>query len=118
MNPNPDQMAAALRLIGGDCERFTRGLCSDEPHLSPYAQYGAARWCDPCIARAGLAGTLPDPDELKGTSAYKAGYFQGHVDGYNKGRDDALAGITATGGPKPPPDTSWLTPTDTPKDSR
>ncbi len=50
----------ALRLIGDDCEKFTSGLCLDEPNLSPYATYTAGRWCDPCIARAGLAGTLPE----------------------------------------------------------
>ncbi len=59
MNPDPAQMEAALRLIGGDCERLTRGLCPDEPNWSPYCEYTADRWCDPCIARAGLAGTLP-----------------------------------------------------------
>jgi hypothetical protein len=63
MNPDPAQMEAALRLIGGDCERFTQGLCSDEPKYSPYCEYTADRWCDPCIARAGLAGTLPDTDQ-------------------------------------------------------
>lgn len=67
-----DQMETALRLIGGDCKRSTRGLCPDDPNLGPYAVVGAYRWCDPCIARAGLAGTLParpeavplDPDDF------------------------------------------------------
>ena len=64
--PDPAQMEAALRLIGGDCAIYTRGLCSDGPPRSPYAKYGAERWCDPCIARAGLAGMLPpNPEETR-----------------------------------------------------
>ncbi len=67
MAMNPAQMEAALRLIGGDCENFTQGLCSDEGQgRSPYATYTAGRWCDPCIARAGLAATLPDPESDAG----------------------------------------------------
>lgn len=107
MNPDPDQMEAALRLIGGSCERFTRGRCSDEPNLSPYAQYGADRWCDACIACAGLDGTLPPPpttgegpDDVRNTSAFKQGRFEGYVAGYNAGRDDALAGVTAANNPE------------------
>lgn len=29
---------------------------------SPYATYGAERWCDACIAYAALNGTLPKPE--------------------------------------------------------
>lgn len=29
---------------------------------SPYARYGAERWCDACIAYAALNGTLPRPE--------------------------------------------------------
>lgn len=29
---------------------------------SPYARYGAERWCDGCIAYAALNGTLPKPE--------------------------------------------------------
>lgn len=69
-NPNPESMEAALRLIGTDCATYTRGTCSDEPNRSPYAKYGADQWCDPCIARAGLAGTLPDPSSWTEPTEY------------------------------------------------
>lgn len=52
-------LRAALQLIGTECANYTSGQC--EAPRSPYARYGAERWCDQCIARAGLAGTLP-PD--------------------------------------------------------
>ncbi len=59
---HPDQMEAALRLIAGaGCENYTGGFdCMGNPDRSPYAEYTAGRWCDACIARAGLAGTLPE----------------------------------------------------------
>ncbi len=79
--PDPAQMEAALRLIGGDCERLTRGRCPDEPNWSPYAAYTADRWCDPCIARAGLAGTLPDVDRDQFNARVRASLDR--LDGYD-----------------------------------
>ncbi len=46
---------AALTLIAGEqCSTFTSGDCAGDGR-TPDAEYGADRWCDACIARAGLA---------------------------------------------------------------
>lgn len=43
----------ALTIIAGEkCSAFTSGDCRD--HRDPLARYGADKWCDACIARAGL----------------------------------------------------------------
>lgn len=86
------QERIALRLIGrvrqdgyerrGDnlvhsldrvCEHSTRPLpygCWADGGRSPYALYGAERWCDACIAYAALNGSLPRPTVLiEGTAA-------------------------------------------------
>jgi hypothetical protein len=45
----------ALQLIAGDgCERLSRGACGDDAQYEPDAPYGADRWCDACIAQAGV----------------------------------------------------------------
>lgn len=57
----------ALELIGTKCENFTGDwACSQERSgRSPYARYGADRWCDHCIARVALeCGEFPE----RGTS--------------------------------------------------
>lgn len=67
-----NQMEEALRLIAKDgCERVTSGWCGDGVEdWSPYAQYGDDKWCQACIARSGLDGSLPqrpiciDADEV------------------------------------------------------
>ena len=59
----------ALRLIGKTldgrmCERSTAPLpygCWEEDGRSPYALYSDERWCDACIAYAGLNRFLPRP---------------------------------------------------------
>lgn len=59
-----DQKTKALQLIAeGGCERVTRsGWCGDGVEdWSPYAEYLDDRWCNSCIAQAGLDGTLPMP---------------------------------------------------------
>jgi hypothetical protein len=46
------------------CERSTNPLpygCWKESIWSPYARYGAERWCNSCIAYAALNGFLPKP---------------------------------------------------------
>jgi hypothetical protein len=51
----------ALRLIATGCATYTdTWTCRTDPARSPYAKYTADRWCDPCIAQAGLDGTLPE----------------------------------------------------------
>jgi hypothetical protein len=54
------------------CERLAVPLphgCWDDPSHSPYALYGAHRWCNACIAYAALHGTLPRPEErIDGTT--------------------------------------------------
>lgn len=50
--------------LPGVCSRITTPLpagCWDRIDRSPYALYGDQRWCDACIAYAGLNGTLPRP---------------------------------------------------------
>jgi hypothetical protein len=86
-------MEAALRLIGGDCAVFASGLCSDEPSMSPDAEEPGARWCPPCIARAGLAGTLPDvPEPVKpGMVADDCTWCRGH--GYTPGQQLTYEGV-------------------------
>jgi hypothetical protein len=51
-----ERLKAALRLIRGDfCENYTTGLGSCRLNgRKPDAEYGADRWCDPCIAYAAL----------------------------------------------------------------
>jgi hypothetical protein len=45
----------ALQLLaGGGCERLTAGACGDGPQYEADAPYGADRWCDACIAQAGV----------------------------------------------------------------
>lgn len=55
-----DTKTAALTLIAeSNCEVSHIWSCSQDMTRSPYAQYLAYRWCMPCIARAGLDGSLP-----------------------------------------------------------
>lgn len=66
-------MRFALELIGTDCRNYTGATrCTDDNAIvqtgdvyavertygrrSPYAKYGAERWCDGCIARTALEG--------------------------------------------------------------
>jgi hypothetical protein len=55
--PEPLAVAvAALTLIDRHgCETFTSGRCLDENSgRTRGAEYGAERWCDPCVARDAL----------------------------------------------------------------
>ena len=55
-----DQTNTALRLIAfGGCKRYARGNCHEAKKYSPYAWPAEQRWCDACIAKAALDGTLP-----------------------------------------------------------
>jgi hypothetical protein len=59
---NVDGLRFALELIGTECTGFTSGwTCVDAGGRSPYAAYGAERWCDHCIARTAIKGG-PFPD--------------------------------------------------------
>jgi hypothetical protein len=57
-----DRFRLALELIVGDsedgCSSFTGRLstCDTTGGRSPYAKFGADRWCDRCVARTVLAG--------------------------------------------------------------
>ncbi len=51
----------ALELIGTKCHASDGPeTCMEDPSRNPHAPFGADRWCDGCIARAGLSG-LPFP---------------------------------------------------------
>jgi hypothetical protein len=59
-------LRAALELIGTTCHNYVgEPTCVDGGGRSPYARYGADRWCDGCIARVGLSG---DSFPARGTS--------------------------------------------------
>lgn len=66
---NDERIAAmhkALTLIGTTCHNYVgEPTCVDGGGRSPYARYGAGRWCDGCIARVGLSG---EPFPARGTS--------------------------------------------------
>jgi hypothetical protein len=52
-----DPCRFALQLIGTSCETYTGWItCISAQTRSPYARYGADRWCDRCIARTALEG--------------------------------------------------------------
>lgn len=70
-----DQKTEALRLISeGGCENLTSGWCGEEgEERTPYAKYTSERWCNPCIARAGMEGCLPLPLICIEAEAYAGG---------------------------------------------
>lgn len=58
-----DQKTKALFLISEmGCERLWEGWCGERKNnWNPYAEDDEKKWCNPCIARAALAGNLPNP---------------------------------------------------------